>query len=746
MWPARIHDEYERVLALARKRHAEAQVILFQDIWKIVVRGMRIALPCCRRGLVLSKDNERAFAFYMSNLKLKMLKSFNWGGIRPVVATVKEFCHWMRTYALDPSSGALDKSGIRGVAYRQIVGNRRVAAQLAHISRALPCPSREIVKQSLKDHRRILTSQPPIVPRGDLLVIHKVLRERFLSMLQHKRVKLGIAHIPSLGSASFEHRVSEGGSMNVFIESEEELARKRERGVYIPDQFDRALTSIALDAAVNRWELAARWPPRGKDLPKARVNVVEDRGAKARVVTAMQEAWLVRGHAIADVFRPFLNAEPTFAMTEDDEERIISSMHVEPDELVLSTDLKAATDYGLFITARVVWHAMLSACVQHKEIDAVRAELLLDEICRHLGPHQLVYGRGNKPISKRGWLMGHPLTWMTLSWAHFAAAVSTVGSRPDGNTVFALKGDDGLIVGKRIELDRYLRRLSAIGFEVNHSKSYTSAKGGVFCETSYRVGRDGRFDRLPTAPVKALLYPSVEALDNLSEKMEKWLSKTQYKVYAKEFNRAYYTSPLAEHARKVGIVAHAPQILGGLGVPHPGGLPGALSKRRVVRALSCIVAGQRPATSFWSSRQDWSSWTIVRRAAAFSADTKSLGAFVPMTMSYMGKLCNATAACYAWVRRKSLPARRPSLAQVAHRFRWWFRKSRSSTPRHLINPKNWTYSRLRYYTQISVLSGMYRYHGASGSKRITKGLELNTLAPRGRWVPADLPGFPLPSF
>jgi hypothetical protein len=250
------------------------------------------------------------------------------------------------------------------------------------------------------------------------------------------------------------------------------------------------------------WREAGTDPLAIGSLPRVRATVVVERGAKARVVTAGDSAETVRGHALRDVFWPLLESLPVAFRGEDQEDLMATRVLGKRKEgcIVVSTDLSAATDYAPFELAEAVWTGVFDGLVQRGDLSSAEASYGLREVLVHLGPHEVAWPTGTG-VSRRGWLMGHPLTWLTLNLAH-CAILDMVGLL----SCAVVKGDDALVYGPSENVRDYLEALEICGFVVNRSKTFFSTDRGVFCERLFRVGGIA----VPTVPVKRICAPTVE--------------------------------------------------------------------------------------------------------------------------------------------------------------------------------------------------------------------------------------------
>jgi hypothetical protein len=446
------------------------------------------------KGFNLSKPRHNRAARELAALQVRLIKVLAIGGGVPQLAEyMKRIGRNARAAALGDTVAAAQLPFAGSV--KDALQSKRSLAQLARLNRALPIATKTVCDKAIVKHREVLTSDALPAP-GALRIIAEFIRTRVYALALAPGFKLGKSQPKALGSASLSSTRSVGGQAadlgeavpTARIISGTDVQYEGTYDRYGPYGYRVEYGGAPVTAGKLAWQqVCLERPDLGSDvvdvsrLPGARVVALAERGLKARVITAMETNEIVRGHALRDIFWPLVEAEPTFCLSDDREVETMGQLQVAPGDRICSTDMEAATDFAPFITARAVWWGILLGLVDAKVLSRKVAEDVLEEIVQlHLGPHRCESDGQEAFVSKRGWLMGHPLTWMTLSWLHFGVASSTVGSRS-----CALKGDDAVVVSSPEYIDQYLTLLERVGMKINRWKTFISKDSAVFCEASY---------------------------------------------------------------------------------------------------------------------------------------------------------------------------------------------------------------------------------------------------------------------
>jgi len=429
--------------------------------------------------------------------------------------------------------------------------------------------------------------------------------------------------------------------------------------------------------------------------------VVVERGAKARVVTAGDSGETVRGHALRDLFWPLLESLPVAFRGESDEDaRAIRVLREKVEGfVVVSTDLSAATDYATFDLAKAVWSGVFAGLVERGDLNQSEASLGLREVLIHLGPHTVDWPT-ESGVSRRGWLMGHPLTWLTLNLSH-CAILDMVGLL--GQAV--VKGDDALVYCPRDNALDYMEALELAGFVVNKGKTFFSTGAGVFCERLYKVACDPGL----RVPLKSIVLPTVERLSNLAvtfDALPRRVRKTCVEVL---WSRASEVG-LIGLCRKHGLPISLPRELGGLGLPHRRRLSGALVAHRRWATFCVTSATAGEVIPSWEPPMTGSASQQVRKDLRWVSRTEhnrgNLGSQVPLSDESFRRFIGVRA--FGLTLAKPFEASTFRYSDVA---RMWVKArkalSHTGTPKNLINPSLWTWARLKGCIAAQSLAGIY---------------------------------------
>jgi len=564
-------------------------------------------------------------------------------------------------------------------------------AQVARLARSLPVADVRTVRQACVKHREVLTSTPLPDP-GAIAVMVNAVRNRVAALASEKGFGLGVGRAKPLTSASYRSARAEGGQSKDVSDG---------LGVI---KYVCELNPAAGAAAAWRGVVTDSLEPseRRGNLPRARQVGLAERGCKARVITAMETGLTSRGHVLRDVFWPLVEAEPVFALSDESEQAAIQRLKVCSEMRFVSTDLTAATDYAPFVVARAVWQAVTSGLVDAGVMTLHEATDVVEEISEyHLGPHVVESKVVGEFQTSRGWLMGHPLTWFTLSWLHFGAAALTVGTHG-----IAIKGDDAVAVGTPDQLDSYMRMLERLGMVINRSKTFVSRRAVVFCERTYTLHK-GVFKPLRDISVKTLVAPSTEGLGRLARDIETLNDTTRRRACRIAWRNTAQVGLLTQ-AKRYGVPLSLPRELGGLGLPRRGGLPSMLSSSR--RWASIALTG-KVQPKFYASKNSYTAWDYaleqIRTASKTRHSLGLLGFATPIRQSTLGAFAASAQLGIAIAKGAGKRESFPSLKIVGRRFARWRQRVSHCHPPKMIQPALWSWSRLDGMLAACALQGLY---------------------------------------
>jgi len=642
---------------------------LNQAIWTAFRSALILALP------VKFKPDPRAISglekFRERLVRVGMNRSpFHLASI------IKELALWCRMKSLRVPDIPSLRVPFWGNLRRGLDGNRRSYFVLSQMARALPEPPPEVIERAVKVHRTVLTGYSG--PTNALLLEHL---EEFGKRLTFRPNE---SYPRPLGSASF--------------------STGRHAGGQTADMAERFNIFGAAGVTANMaWRSLGGEYTSPYEALKVRVIGLAERGWKARIVTAGVVDEQVRAHVLRDVFFPLLDRLPVAHKGEADEiARCTKLSQKTVAGWWLSTDLTAATDYGRRDVAAAVWKGVLRGLVSRGKLDEASAEHGWREISALLGPHEATYPDSSVHTTTRGWLMGNPLTWLTLNLVHCGVldAAGLLGSA-------VVKGDDALVRGSRGSLEEYLFIMEMAGFKINRSKTFWSRESGLFCEVAY--SKEGPIE---TVPVKELFPLRVESLAQLDQKLERFNQKQRSRIVRFVWASAQ-RSGLLKRCSDLGIPTSAPRCLGGLGLPHRRRLAGSLRSMRTV-ATACLTSvtacDQIPR---WATPAEVSGYREA--ASAIRSTTKRqkalglLASETPVTPGYLG-LCAGIKGLGESMMNPALQGNF-SLGLVAKQWstlrRFIRTKGKGGVPRHLINPERWGWNRLLGALAAQAIRGMY---------------------------------------
>lgn len=223
--------------------------------------------------------------------------------------------------------------------------------------------------------------------------------------------------------------------------------------------------------------------------PEASVLTISERGFKTRIVTKSPGCVVALGHHLRRWMAAGLRTDPSIreVLKGDHREAVESLFHggpidpgvarTEEDQLILSADLKAATD----LIGRETYEAIVDGILSSDEgLNLPSWARFLYRLC--IGPQRLIYPDLRKnALSQRGALMGLPTTWpllclANLAWWHHGRPLGKVPR-------VRICGDDLVAKARLREIEEYETWAKASGAVFsNRSKHMVLRGGGVFTE------------------------------------------------------------------------------------------------------------------------------------------------------------------------------------------------------------------------------------------------------------------------
>jgi len=436
-------------------------------------------------------------------------------------------------------------------------GKDREALQFTYISRALPRGSDKVAGEALIKHRQLLGTEVPLNldAKESLLRFSKAWGARFKQKLPdqvrlrasdsscwtHSRRNGGVQAAlrelvdnwfdepaPEFGArdlpdwAADEDRFTELGEQNRL--SHAVRGGPAPRGVVEyacdisadPDAEKERIGRIVRDAAIRKVMAS-------DDLPQARVTVVMERGYKARIVTKSPAEWVEVGHLLRGLVWPMLAADSRVksALEGSRLKGFVDSLQEDPVEVpmelgamgLVSADLTSATDGLASWAILAVWDGV---CEGAGIPDGVR-----DLGRRLLGPMVVQYDRPRKGeprppdydameaagwriTTKRGCLMGLPLSWFILNLCNLWAAEQAVHSATERLSLptegyarirkrmlrAGVCGDDLAALLPMVGHAAYRRSIESLGSSLSPGKHLLSERYLLFTEQIARFRQE----------------------------------------------------------------------------------------------------------------------------------------------------------------------------------------------------------------------------------------------------------------
>jgi hypothetical protein len=235
--------------------------------------------------------------------------------------------------------------------------------------------------------------------------------------------------------------------------------------------------------------------------PEASVLTISERGFKTRIVTKSPGCVVALGHHLRRWMAAGLRTDPSIreVLKGDHREAVESLFHdgspidpglarTEEDQLILSADLKAATD----LIGRETYEAIVEGILSSEEgLNLPSWARSLYRLC--IGPQRLIYPDLKKnALSQRGALMGLPTTWpllclANLAWWHHGRPLGRVPR-------VRICGDDLVAKAREREIEQYETWAKASGAVFsNRSKHMVLTSGGVFTEEVFFTTSNRRY-------------------------------------------------------------------------------------------------------------------------------------------------------------------------------------------------------------------------------------------------------------
>jgi len=361
-------------------------------------------------------------------------------------------------------------------------------AKFSFVGRSLPKGDNTVVRQSIEKHFNCFTKKSARVPPGTY--------ESMRNWASH----WGVKHPPTSSPFDFsltagsclEKSRKEGGLASFLVESlgAAQGCEPAEFGDKPDDIYDVDWQSMISQAQLRNYLLNEF-----KELPRplrASVEVITERGYKARIVTKSPGAAVALGHLLRRVALSSLKQDDRITL-------VLEGGHLEavrtklcrpvpgPVE-ILSADLSAATDNLTFETSRSLWLGYCDGIQAPEDFRQIGLDLL--------GPMHLTYPDNRQITTDRGALMGLPITWFILCLANMWAAdkaIRTVrSSSPCGlrRQPYVICGDDLVGIWTKRVIKGYENNIPLTGMKFSTPDKHLSSNFfGIFTEEIFLLRR-----------------------------------------------------------------------------------------------------------------------------------------------------------------------------------------------------------------------------------------------------------------
>nr|QFU95948.1 RNA-dependent RNA polymerase [Caenorhabditis remanei] len=480
-----------------------------------------------------SLDDRRHLAKFARRLALQGVNR----GSADLAKTIKGWCTEIRLFVFTKNPKSVPQAMFGGLIGNLGWTSARSALQLTYVARALPVGDEGVIYDAIKQHKAYLSS-PGTTPDGLL----KKIEEFGRSWALKHRLAIDLARLPPVKlSASYGRRLKEGGYASDLYEFMDDQGVEMNPPFLTLHPVDR----LEVDSPAEPAEGEAPPPPAvGKmavpfsfvslqrdaayteDRRRGRVAVVHEMGFKSRIVTAHNSTTVAYLHIVANGFRKALRRDPHLREVMDgDHHGAVMNMFKEgaiPDAMILSADLTSATD----VLHRDALEAVLRGAMSTLDDTDLDVEVLVE---RAVGSYDLHYpalksAGATRPsvdedrvVTRRGALMGLPMTWPLLCLLHLAVVdiairetrlpnrrlISNLSLGPAPNSYvelirdtrrqpYAICGDDLIAAMHPDTIARYEDLMGRCGALFSKGKHLTSSRYGIFTEQIFEVEREYR--------------------------------------------------------------------------------------------------------------------------------------------------------------------------------------------------------------------------------------------------------------
>jgi hypothetical protein len=553
----------------------------------------------------LSKPNHRNAWNALKGLYQWMVRATAKSGAAHVVQRLKDFSAECRLAAIEGTSvpesrfhraliGPLATLRKALEASRRSILQRDMVVELSHVGRALPKGRKEKEgRKALQSHYWSLGSAAdplPVGRREELVAFGRRWADQHL-----KAFTPHLEYDPTAG-ACLEKTRKDGGLAAYLHEKMRQAVGDAPRYVKRLTTYPTAEDDLAVrsHAALTR-ALVDDLPT---DIPRAQAVVVCERGFKVRVVTKSPGSLVALCHQARRWLAEGLQADPAIkAVLAGDHRQAVEQMFgmranedgeeaIRPlrDDVVVSADLKSATDLIGRETYEALWDGILSSSV-----GKTLPKYIKRAVAMAIGPQVIEYpDLGRFCRSKRGALMGLPTTWAflclaNLAWWDLAHNKPTRSHRQPRKVTIC--GDDLVGGTSPSAVKEYEARARESGAVFSSKmKHIVTRKGGVFTEEVFFLSEKnpttrGRITWSEAFPIRGIL--GTMRSDKTGREEPYWVSLgpalEQMMLHrTQRWRRAMLTALRASHPelkeflREHGLkkLWHVPRVFGGIGIPR----------------------------------------------------------------------------------------------------------------------------------------------------------------------------------
>lgn len=379
-----------------------------------------------------------------------------------------------------------------------------LVAQLSMAKRALPTPSGRDVRKAVRAHFQSLTtpyeSDPAYLGRA----------AAFAERWARRYLRPGPLPLANSSESACWERTRKEGGQRAALEAQRfalagtASARREEREVdyvswAVAGSLHRDLGEVAQETTFAAEYRRAYREVCSMGLAPAKVEVVEELGLKARIVTKSPVSLTTLAHQARRRLLNGLRRTPEIGLLLCGDVRGALKRFEGATGQILSSDFRAATDLlPLDLCTAVVEGVLRSGCFTTAEAVALAHAIapmegywptyVLDGAYRPASAVRTA--RGVRARTCRGVLMGLPTSWSILNLCHlFWWHEAQAGLSPDARRMcrFACFGDDALVVAPPDVLDAYEQACTRGGMELSPGKHARTLARGVFLENLVEI-------------------------------------------------------------------------------------------------------------------------------------------------------------------------------------------------------------------------------------------------------------------